>query len=143
MPSRSRQAAKEYKRYREQTKNSNVCQFCEIEQGNPELVEMTKSLKVITNRFPYSLWDGQGVTDHLMIVPKKHLYSLNDLTLDEAHEYLQLVSRYEKDGYNIYARAPASNRRTIVHQHTHLIKLDGSSKKVIVYNNKPKIIFFK
>ena len=143
MPARSYKAAKEYKKHRHQTKSNNLCQFCEIQKGNPELVEITKSLKVITNRFPYSLWDGQGVVDHLMIVPKKHLDSLNDLSLEEAHEYLQLVSRYENEGYNIYARTPVSNRRTIVHQHTHLIKLDGLSKKVIVYNDKPKIIFFK
>jgi len=143
MPNRTRKAEKEYKDHRKKSKNSTICQFCEIHEGNPELIEMTKSLKVITNRFPYSQWDSQGVVDHLMIVPKKHLDSLNDLSLEEAHEYLQLVSVFEKRGYNIYARAPVSNRKTIVHQHTHLLKLDGISKKILVYMSKPKIIYFR
>lgn len=143
MPNRTYKLDRKYKEHRKKSKNSKACQFCEINEGHPELVETTKSLKVITNKFPYSLWDSQGVVEHLMIVPKKHLDTLNDLSLEEAYEYLQLVGEYENNGYNIYARAPVSNRRTIVHQHTHLLKLDGKSKKVVVYLKKPKVIYFK
>ena len=143
MPTRTYKLDKLYEDHRKKTKNIKTCQFCSISEGNPELVEMTKSLKVITNKFPYSQWDSQGVVGHLMIEPKKHIDSLNDLSLEEAYEYLQLVSDYENKGYNIYARAPVSNRRTIVHQHTHLLKLDGKSKKVIIFTHKPRIIYFK
>jgi diadenosine tetraphosphate (Ap4A) HIT family hydrolase len=143
MPTRTNKAHKAYMQHRRVTKDQSACTFCAINEGHPELVELTKSHKVITNKFPYSQWDGQGVVEHLMIVPKKHTDSLNDLDFEESHEYLQLVSYYEKRGYNIYARSPVSNRKTILHQHTHLIKLDNRSKKIILFLRKPRIIFFK
>lgn len=87
--------------------------------------------------FPYTQWDGQGVVDHIMVIPKKHTDTLSDLTSHEAIEYVELIASYESRGYSVYSRSPSSTRKTVVHQHTHLIKLDNQTKKLLFYLKKP------
>lgn len=88
------------------------------------------------------MWDGQGVLDHLMIVPKAHTDKLGGLSEQAAIEYLQLIDRYETKGYNLYARAPGSTVKTVVHQHTHLILLDGQDRRFVLALRKPFYIRF-
>ncbi|TAL14735.1 hypothetical protein EPN95_01970 [Patescibacteria group bacterium] len=127
--------------YREHMKHidSSVCTFCKIDKGHKQFVEGTKYFKVIKNQFPYSLWDAQGVSDHLMIVPREHIRSLAELDDKAKVEYVNILQKYEKRGYNIYARAPQSVMKSIVHQHTHLIKPDGPVKKFVLTVRKPLI----
>lgn len=113
------------------------CVFCAIAKGHPQYVSETKHLKVIRNQTPYSLWDGQGVLDHLMIVPKQHTNKLGDLSGDAAKEFFALVEQYEEQNYNLYARSVHSTVRSIPHQHTHLIKLDGKQRKFLMMVRKP------
>ncbi|HET7529271.1 MAG TPA: HIT family protein [Candidatus Saccharimonadales bacterium] len=133
---RSRKENNIYNRYRDQN-NKNGCQFCEIGEGDKQYVAESKSFKVIRNIFAYSVWDGQRVTDHLMIVPKKHIDNLGSLTPAQSSEFLKLIDKYESQGYNIYARAPASKIKTVVHQHTHLIKSEGEHLNLLFVMHKP------
>lgn len=115
------------------------CPFCRIEKGSDQLVEETKYFKIIRNIFSYSLWDGQRVADHLMLVPKKHIASIADIPKAAATEFIEILGRYEKKSYNVYARAPASVIKSVVHQHTHLIKPMGRPKKFVLLLRKPFI----
>lgn len=115
------------------------CPFCRIEKGSDQLVEETKYFKIIRNIFSYSLWDGQNVADHLMLVPKKHTASIADIPKAAAAEFIEILGRYEKKSYNIYARAPASVIKSVVHQHTHLIKPVGRPKRFVLLLRKPFI----
>ena len=74
-----------------------------------------------------------------MVIPKKHIDSLNDLTTDEAVEFVGLIGSYESRGYNVWARAPQSVIKSVVHQHTHLIKPGTKKKRFVLYNKKPYI----
>lgn len=132
-------STKEERLYRQHRKDyiDSECPFCLIKKLDAQYVEETKNLKVIRNHFPYSIWDGQGVVDHLMIVPKRHTDKLGSLSLEAAGEYISLVDKYELDGYNVYARAPGSNVKSIVHHHTHLIRLDGETRRFIFLLRKP------
>jgi diadenosine tetraphosphate (Ap4A) HIT family hydrolase len=130
-----------YNRYRKKSKVVG-CEFCKIGQGSQQLVAQHKYFNVIKNIFPYSLWDNQKVADHLMIVPKKHTDTLADLTAAEASEYVKLLAEYEKNHYNVYARAPSSSIKTISHQHTHLIKPQGGARKFVFLLRKPFYIRF-
>ncbi len=143
MATRSRKEEKNYKKYRETDSFKGVCTFCNISPDEDQFVKETKSFQVIKNIFSYSQWDGQGVVDHLLIVPKKHTVSLGDLTAPEAVEFIELIGSYEKLGYDFSARAPKSNRKTVQHQHTHLIKLDRKTKKFLFYLKKPYIRFLR
>ena len=127
-------STKEEKQYRTYRKNEGdaECPFCSIQKGHPQFVRQTAHLKIIRNRTPYSLWDGQAVTDHLMIVPKEHVNSLANLDDTAAIEFTRLLGEYEPHGYNIYARSVDSKNRSVVHQHTHLLKLDGKQKRFLL-----------
>ncbi len=129
---------KHIKNYRKQIKElkPGICQFCEIKEGDSSYIKGTKSFKIITNIFPYSTWDLQNVSDHLMIVPIKHTDTLNDFTANEAIEYVDLLGSYESRGYNVYSRAPGAGMKSVVHQHTHLIKTTGQIKRIILYTRR-------
>src|SRR5687767_8201846 len=125
---RSRKEEKVYIKYLKRRRKSDAkCQFCDISDEHKPYINETKHFLVIRNLFPYSIWDGRRVTDHLMIVPKQHTETLNSLGEDAAVEYVKLVSKYEHDGYNVYARAPDSIIKSVPHQHTHLIKTTGKA----------------
>lgn len=136
MSTRSRKEEITYKKYRKQVAK-DVCQFCDLNKNSSQLLKQSKHFKIIKNIFSYSLWDAVSVEDHLMIVPNKHTDTLGDLTPYEAKEFVDLIAKYEKIGYNVYARPPKSIRKTIVHQHTHLIKTKGNVKKFIFTIHKP------
>ena len=137
---RSRGEVKTYRRYIKKL-SGNVCEFCNIANTPNQVVASTDSFYVIKNLFPYSLWDNQSVADHLMIIPKRHVDSLAAFSPQEASEFLKLLSEYESQGYNVYARAPGSKIKTVVHQHTHLIKPKGKMRKFIIFARKPYIRF--
>lgn len=117
------------------------CAFCLLDKSSPQVLSETKYFKIVRNIFGYSLWDGQKVSDHLMVVPKKHTDSLKDLSAAEAQEFMSIISEYEGKSYNIYARAASSPIKTVVHQHTHLIKPHGSVRRLVLWFHKPYIRF--
>lgn len=122
MSSRTPDIQAAYDAYRQQL--GDECDFCSLVQNPTEQVidEHVHFLR-IKNRFPYSVWDGKTVADHQMIVPKRHLIELNELLPDEAQEFLNLITEYEHLGFSLYARSTEDRTRSVVHQHTHLIKL--------------------
>lgn len=134
--SRSIKEENQYRHYR-RAHARDECPFCSIEQGHVQYVKETDRLKVIRNRIPYSIWDGQGVLDHLMITPKTHIDSLKGIDTDTALEYIDLLGDYESKGYNVYARTPGSSIKSVTHQHTHLLKLDGDNKRFVLVLRKP------
>lgn len=137
MSTRSRKAEKIYKQHQQAYRYAEECAFCNPDGENVKVDSETKSFYIIKNRFPYTQWDGQGVDDHLMVVPKKHTETLSDLTAEESVEFTQVLGSFENQGYSVYARAPVSNRKSVLHQHTHLIKLDQKNKPFLLVLNKP------
>jgi diadenosine tetraphosphate (Ap4A) HIT family hydrolase len=135
---RTKHGEKLYQQYL--SENPDGCDFCRISEGDAQFVTATRSFKVIHNRFPYAEWDGQKVTDHLMVVPKAHIDSLVHFTPQQASEYLTLIGTYEANGYHVYARAVKSAVRSIAHQHTHLIQGASKPRWFMLYLNKPYIL---
>ena len=119
---------------------SNGCDFCIYAADSPEhLVTEGEGYMILKNLFGYDLWDDCGVIEHLMIVPKRHIASLAELTAEESVEYMQTIARYSGDGYSLYARQPGSIKGSMPHQHTHLIKIDEKRKKWIFYIRRPHV----
>lgn len=136
---RSRKQVVKYSKKLKSDKKASSCVFCDIE-GHPEkVIQETKHFRVIQNIFPYSLWDSQKVKSHLMIIPKTHTNQLGGLGGGAGEEFLNLIDKYESDGFNIYARAPSSKLKTIEHQHTHLIQPYGKIRKFVFFLRKPYI----
>jgi len=133
--------AKHEKAYRKYNRGSDQadCAFCSVDIGHTQFVDGTQHFKIIRNTFPYALWDSQGLTDHLMVVPRRHTDRLDNMTDAEKIEYVDILSQYEKRGYSFFARAPQSITKSITHQHTHVIKSDGRIKRFVLLLKKPLI----
>lgn len=136
MASRTRKETLRYRKYLASLPSAG-CDFCSITPKSKQFVQETTYFFIIKNIFPYSFWDLQRVSDHLLILPKKHTDTLSDLTRDEAVEYVELLGSYESVGYNVYSRAPQTKSKSVAHQHTHLIKSEGRLRKVVLYTQKP------
>lgn len=128
------------KRYKN-TPKLDACAFCDDSQRAPTILETTHCL-VIENMFPYDIWEHQDVTEHYLVVPKRHVKSLSELQPHEQTEVLELICQYEAENFNIYARgANSSNRSIAQHQHTHLIKTrEHKAARGTIYLEKPYVL---
>lgn len=131
---RSRAERKFYYHYLA-TSDKDVCVFCD--PPDDQVIEQGKHFRVIRNIFPYSFWDYHRVTDHLMIVPRQHVESIEKLSDDAKIEFANLVGAYEGKGYNIYGRPAGSAVKTVPHQHTHCIKIGPRSVRALFFWRKP------
>lgn len=126
-----------YKKHNNSDKQITTCTFCrEIEKADKILHE-GKTMFVLPNRVSYDVFEGRHVTDHIMVIPKRHIDSINDFTSEEASEFVQLIGWYESEGYNVYARGRGNISRSVQHQHTHLIKTDDKPTKALLFVKKP------
>ena len=132
---------KQYNDYRQRVKVNDDCVFCNpAEMKDPH---KRSGFTILGNRFPYEVWDGCKVIDHLMIIPTRHVASIVELTSEEKIEYVNLLGEYEEKGYAVYSRALGGATRSIVHLHTHLIKLDSRPIRSLVYLEKPHVLYYK
>ncbi len=128
---------KNLKRYRSYPKPA-VCAFCEENLDERKVYE-TKHAYVVPNRVFYDLWELRAVTDHLLVVPKRHVRSLSQLTKAEKVDIMDILAEYEGKNYNVYARAINSKQRSVGHQHTHLIKTHDKQARGSLSVQKPYI----
>jgi diadenosine tetraphosphate (Ap4A) HIT family hydrolase len=121
------------------------CPFCGIKEKNPrEIYEETTHFYRVEAIFGYDIWDGHVVTDHQMIIPKRHITSLSAMNEEEGLEYLELVKNAEVNEYCIYSRGVDGPTKSVAHIHTHLIKLDNSGQiKRLFFLRKPHILLFR
>lgn len=126
------------KRYGRQSADNKVlgCPFCRPETLANK-AEDCGDFYIVKNSVQYDLWEGHGVVDHLLLVPKKHIELLNELTDKQRLKMMDIASDYEARGYNIYARGIGSPRRSVEHQHTHLIKINERRARALLFSEKP------
>jgi len=105
---------------------SGGCLFCEIQkeggEGKAHFLKRGRHWFVILNLFPYT-------NGHIMIVAKRHIERLSDITSEEGEElvgFLSLCERalreaYHPEGMNVGANLGASAGAGVVgHLHFHL-----------------------
>lgn len=86
--------------FKEEQSNSE-CIFCaaiekDVMDINNLVVRKSKNTFVIMNLYPYN-------NGHLMIVPKRHLGSLEQITTEESHELMDEILLAEKVLHKIYS----------------------------------------
>lgn len=145
MPNKTYKGEMHYRATKKVMKKATGCGFCAFDDDDKknEIVEDYELFWLVKNIFPYDIWDDQGVTDHLMLVPKRHIDSVGDMNDKELLEHSRILGVYDKLGYSIYARSSGNVIKSVVHQHTHLIKLDGKEMSFMVYNKKPYLLIKK
>jgi len=101
-------------------KNKNVCPFCNLKKS--EILKANKSADIILSRARYH-------KDHLLIIPKKHVEKISELTKKEKEDFINLFSKgmaalhkkYENIGV-IYREGNLKKiGKSIEHMHFHLI----------------------
>lgn len=128
-------------RYRKTTKkyahhHDERCPFCY--PPDAQLIRETEHTRLLYAKFAYDLWEFRDVQEHYLIVPKRHIKSLGELTAAERADIMDIMAEYEQKNFNVYARSSDSVQRTVaMHQHTHLIKTSDKQAKVAFYAKKP------
>ena len=101
------------------------CLFCKISQGktSTEILYENETLVVFRDINP-------AAPVHLLIVPKKHIRSVNDLTDDDQPILSELVmvardmaaeQGIDKSGYRIFINVERGGGQVIFHLHMHVI----------------------
>lgn len=120
-------------------KSEGGCPFCAAANSSHPLRE-SKLFYIIKNRVAYDFFEGVPVRDHLMVIPKRHITTVADMSNDEKVEYVTLLGEYEKKDYAVYSRAVESGIRSVEHVHTHLLKIPGKRVSWQLYIEKPYIV---
>jgi diadenosine tetraphosphate (Ap4A) HIT family hydrolase len=138
-----RKTRQNYKKRNQADKHRGGCPFCQ-NIDSETTVATNETMNIIPNRVSYDFFEGRKVLDHLMIVPKRHVETMQDFTDQEKLDMMNFIGEYEAKGYNVYARAVGSITRSVKHQHTHLIKVkDDARAKFIFHLQKPYILINK
>lgn len=127
------------KRYNQHNRADKGCTFCDPTAPHKFILE-TEYNYVIENRVPYDTWELHDVTEHLLVVPKRHVDSLDHMTDVELLDAMRICAEYEAKDYNVYARSIESPRRSVRHQHTHLIKIDRRPARASFFLKKPYLL---
>jgi len=101
------------------------CLFCKISQGktDTEILYENDTLVVFRDINP-------AAAIHLLIVPKKHIRSVNDLTAVEQPILSEMVmvakdmavqQGVEKSGYRLFINVERGGGQVIFHLHMHLV----------------------
>jgi len=113
-------------RYREIVETGE-CPFCEGNIGNGhQFVGRTKHWNIVINPYPYP-----NSVVHLLVIPKRHLESLEELSLKEWGEMAEVITvaiqRYPvlSQGYGLAIRVREIGGVTLYHLHMHLIAPKG------------------
>lgn len=136
---RKRQNQKEYLKYLQQHPKTKACVFCTIHSRPEEIVATFTFFYVAIAIAKYDMWDNLGVEEHLMIIPKRHLIGVDEFNPEESQQFFSIISEYEKEGFSLYQRAPTNMGKSVMHQHSHLLRLDNNPKKFVIYLNNPHI----
>ena len=96
------------------------CPFCAL--APERIVHHTEHLYAIRDAFP-------GTPGHTLLIPRRHIVSLIDVTVVEWVELGQLLvearaalrSEFQPDGFNIGVSEGAAAGQTVNHLHVHVI----------------------
>ena len=141
----SRKTIRQYAKLNKGDKKLEGCTFCNEYQTKSNIIFENETMFVIPNRVSYDAFEGQHVVGHFMVIPKRHVESIDGFTEQEMVDQMKIAGRYEKDGFDVYARGVGNVTRTVKHQHTHLIKGDNKSKlpRLLFFMRKPYIMILK
>jgi diadenosine tetraphosphate (Ap4A) HIT family hydrolase len=119
--------------------DTTLCMFCSIE--DEAVVRNYEYFVIRRNAFPFDWFDMRRVTDHLMVIPKRCIDSIKDMTAEEKVEYVEILSEYEQLQYTAMLRHSTSSSKTIKHLHSHLLKREeGAVITSLSLTNSPYML---
>ncbi len=101
------------------------CLFCKIIKGE------IPSKKAYEDENVYAFWDiAPTAPVHILVIPKKHIATLNDVTSENAEIIAKIYEAIPKiakengiseDGYRVVSNCNAAAGQTVFHIHFHLL----------------------
>jgi diadenosine tetraphosphate (Ap4A) HIT family hydrolase len=143
MPHRRRSTEVSYIKTLRKQPAKKSCPFCFTGSHDRDVIEETKHLLLIKNIYPYDIFDDIPVSDHMLIVPKRHIVHISDYTAAENREFMQIVAKYDKKGYSLYARSDSNTNKTVIHQHSHLIRTKDRRIRFALFARRPYIFWYR
>jgi diadenosine tetraphosphate (Ap4A) HIT family hydrolase len=135
-----RKTTKHYDKANANDKLREECTFC-TKETRQKVINENETMFIVSNRVSYDLFEGLRINDHLLIIPKRHIEHLQELTVQEKQDFAELLTRYEGEGYSFYGRGITNINRSVKHQHTHLLKIDDKKKTHLqFYLDKPYVL---
>lgn len=138
---RTMRTQREYRKYQKTAFRPDGCVLCD--PAHIEILEDFNFFIRLAAKFQYEIWDDHIVSEHYMIVPKAHRHTILEFTPEEKSEYMELLGRFESEGYSFYSRAPGDTTRSVAHFHTHLLRISGSSVEGMLYLRKPHVVLYR
>jgi diadenosine tetraphosphate (Ap4A) HIT family hydrolase len=129
-----------YKKANLKDKTRAECTFC-VSETRQKIIDENQTMFVIPNRVSYDLFEGLEIDEHMMIIPKRHIENMTDLTKDERRDFADMICKYEGKGYSFYGRGVGSIHRSVAHQHTHLLKMKPIKPRFYMYLRRPYLLF--
>jgi hypothetical protein len=118
-----------YLKQMEQTRQNAASTACALCDKGRTVVQEHGPIRVIKNDYPYAVFQGMPVREHLMVITARHVGGLSELTYEEAAVYWRICAEYSGRDYTLFTQAATKSQRSIPgHIHTHLILCGGSSE---------------
>lgn len=132
---------KSEKAYGEAGKTIIGCPFCNV-LGQKTIQSSSKAghFFIIKNIYKYDVWDNRQVSEHLLLIPKRHIDGLSALTKAEFADYNSELVKADREGYEVFTRPSGGETKTVDHLHTHLIKIGPEVITWLLYIRKPHIL---
>ncbi len=113
----------------------NECLFCKIMNGE------IPSSKVYEDEKIYAFKDiNPAAPIHILVIPKKHIASLADLTSDDKeyiwgiHEAINKIAEeygFKDDGYRVIVNCGKDAGQEVMHLHYHLLAGEKFGDKIV------------
>ena len=111
------------------------CLFCKIIKGE------IPSTKVYENEKVYAFRDINPVAPvHILVVPKKHVDSLSDLTEEdkeyvwEIHKAMNIIAEkeeFKENGYRVVVNCGKDAGQQVMHLHYHILAGEKFGDKIV------------
>lgn len=112
--------------------SSADCVFCGILEGN------VPADIVYQDEFVKAFWDANPAAPiHILIVPRKHIRTLNDIPQDDAvlshigRAAVKIAANFgvAESGYRLFVNVNRGGGQVIFHLHAHLVSRTGAGAK--------------
>ena len=124
--------------YKNDTKKQ-LCPFCNIDNNDVSntIIDETKNFIIVPSK-------GALVSGYLLIIPKNHITSMNELSQSKKEELKSLIFKYRNEFYNKFGKYPIifehgtskqdsdNSSSSITHAHCHIVNHIFKNEKDII-----------
>lgn len=123
-----------------------ACEFCKLDRN-----QIYNTIIEETDNFYVKPSLGSIVEGYLLVISKKHIYSIQELNEDEKKEYFDIIKKYRTIFFKKYSKFPiifehGTSKKgeltasSVVHAHTHIVNHNYKNEEQILSNLKFKEI---